>query len=588
MQLPITGVSENELENILSQIIREGDISIVLQPIISLRDGSILGYEALSRGPENSPLRNPDTLFGVASETGKLWELEQLCRTKALEKVYQHDYPYKLFLNVNASVIHDEKFKQGFTKDYLKNYNIDPSCILFEISEKNAITDLDGFRKTIEHYKRQNYEIAIDDAGAGYSGLNLMTDVHPHYIKLDMRLVRDVDKDTYKKSLVKCLYDFCCLTNVALIAEGIETESELRALIEIGVHYGQGYYIQYPNHEILPIETHVLESVHASNAHKNHIYRSVSNYYIGNLCREGVTVSPTDLAGDVFNYFLRNKSMLGVAVLNSDRHVMGIMTRSGIESKLSGQYGYSLFSKRPIENIMDTEPLITEANTSIDIVSKLAMARAQQKIYDMFVVTKDRRYLGVVTVKDLLEKVMEIEVFNSRQLNPLTGLPGNLTIEKNFERFITSEDPHTILYVDLDNFKAYNDTYGFANGDKVIQFVADLLRELVPLNNFIGHIGGDDFVVILDTYDCDELAGTFIRRFNDGIAAFYHDADLKKGYIRTKNRKGEVERFPIMTVSIAGVNTKMRRFRDIQELTEYASALKKMCKLEWRSCYLCG
>ena len=471
---------------------------------------------------------------------------------------------------------------------FLINYNIDPSSILFEISEKNAVSDLDGFKKTIEHYKKQNYEIAIDDAGAGYSGLSLMADVHPHYIKLDMKLVRDIDKDTYKKSLVKCLYEFCCLTNVALIGEGIETESELRTLIDIGVHYGQGYYIQYPKNEIMPLKPYVLEAVHASNAHKNHIYRSVSNYYIGNLCCEGITVSPTDLAGNVFNYFLRNESMMGVTVLDDDRRVLGIVTRSGIESKLSGQYGYSLFSKRPIGNIMDKEPLITEADTAIDIVSKLAMARKQQKIYDMFVVTKAHCYLGVVTVKDLLEKVMEMEVFNSRQLNPLTGLSGNLTIEKNFEKFIRSKEAHTILYIDLDNFKAYNDTYGFANGDKVIQFVANLLRELVPLNNFIGHIGGDDFVVILDTYDCEDLANNFISRFNEGIRAFYHNADLKKGYIKTKNRKGETERFPIMSVSIAGVNTKHRYFSDIPELTEYASALKKLCKLEWKSCYRCG
>ncbi len=580
--------SENELEKALKQILLEDNIRIVLQPIISLRDGSILGYEALSRGPEGSPLYYPDALFGVAAETGMLWELEQLCRTKALELVCQSVFPHKLFLNVNASVINDEKFKRGFTKEYLKNYNIDPSKILFEISEKNAITDLDSFNKTINHYKKQNYEIAIDDAGAGYSGLNLITDVHPHYIKLDMKLVRDIDKDNYKKSLVKCLYDFCCLTNVALIAEGIETNGELRTLIDIGVHYGQGFFIQHPQTELTPIKPQVLSAIHASNAQKNHIYRSVSNYYIGNLCSQSVTVSPTDLAGDVFNYFLRNESMMGVTVLDDNRYVLGIMTRSGIESKMSGQYGYSLYSKRPIENIMDRGPLITEADISIEIVSKLAMARAQQKIYDMFVVTKDHRYLGVVTVKELLEQVMEMEVFNSRQLNPLTGLPGNLTIEKNFEKFISSKQPHTILYVDLDNFKAYNDTYGFANGDLVIQFVADLLRELVPLNNFIGHIGGDDFIVILDTYDCEDFANTFISRFNEGIRHFYNDPDLKKGYIKTKNRKGELEQFPIMSVSIAGVNTRRRYFKNIQELTEYASAVKKMCKLQWNSCYMCG
>ena len=206
----------------------------------------MLGYEALSRGPAGTPLQYPDTLFGVAAECRKLWELEQLCRTKALETAYRNQAPRVLFLNVNPSVIHDEEFKQGFTKDYLKEFNIDPSNIYFEISEKNAIGDFSAFKKTIEHYKDQNYKIAIDDAGAGYSGLNLIAAVHPHYIKLDMKLVRDIDQDGYKKALVKSLYDFSCLTDIALIAEGIETEGELRTLIEIGVQYGQGYFIQFP------------------------------------------------------------------------------------------------------------------------------------------------------------------------------------------------------------------------------------------------------------------------------------------------------------------------------------------------------
>jgi diguanylate cyclase (GGDEF)-like protein len=580
--------SEYFLQNQLIQIIAESDIHIVFQPIISLRDGGILGYEALSRGPVGTPLQNPDALFGVAADCGMLWELEQLCRTKALETAFKDNAAFQLFLNVDPHVIHDEKFKRGFTKEYLKEFKIDPSHIYFEISEKNAVGDLTGFKATIDHYKNQNYKIAIDDAGAGYSGLNLITDVHPHFIKLDMKLVRDIDKDVYKKALVKSLYDFSCLTDVSLIAEGIETEEELRTLIEIGVHYGQGYFIQYPLSEILDIDPNVLETIHTSNSQKNHEFRNVSNYYIGNLCAEGITAAPTDLAGDVYNYFLSNENLMGVTIVNCDMGVLGSISRSGIERTMSGQYGFSLHTKRPIANIMNANPLVTEASTSIDIVSKLAMARPIKTIYDFITITEQGVYRGVVTIKDLLEKTMEIEVFNSRQLNPLSGLPGNLAIEKSFEGFVTASEPYTILYIDLDNFKAYNDTYGFGNGDRVIHFVSKLLTEIMPLHSFIGHIGGDDFVAMLNTYDVETICDSFIERFDQGILSFYTNEDVNKGYIVTKNRKGEEEQYPIMSVSVAGVSNKCRNFNNIHELAEHASSIKKQCKLIWKSCYIEG
>ena len=104
-------------------------------------------------------------------------------------------YDAKLFLNVNPSTMHDEKFKTGFTRHFLRNYKITPDNVIFEITERNRVNDVEGFQKSIDHYKNQNYQIAIDDAGAGYSGLNLISDVHPDYIKLDMKLIRNINSD---------------------------------------------------------------------------------------------------------------------------------------------------------------------------------------------------------------------------------------------------------------------------------------------------------------------------------------------------------------------------------------------------------
>ena len=140
-------------------------------------------------------------------------------------------------------------------------YEIAPHNVIFEITERNVITDMNGFMVTIDHYKSQDYRIAIDDAGAGYSGLNLISDVNPNYIKLDMKLIRHVDTDSVKFAIVKGMVELSKASNIQLIAEGIETSEELDTLVNLGVQYGQGYFIQQPAAEIMEIRQEVLQAL---------------------------------------------------------------------------------------------------------------------------------------------------------------------------------------------------------------------------------------------------------------------------------------------------------------------------------------
>ncbi|MCX7745564.1 MAG: EAL domain-containing protein, partial [Clostridia bacterium] len=196
-------MKEKELGDEFMDILQKGDIKTVFQPILSLKNGDILGYEALSRGPQNSVFKNPEKLFEYAKVFGRLWELEMLCRLKALENISKYRPDFFIFLNVDPHVIDDEKFKKGFTKDFVKEFHMSPENIIFEITEKNSVVDIAGFKRVIENYKDQGYKIAIDDTGSGYSGLKLITEIHPHYIKLDMNLIRDIDKDGLKYALIK-------------------------------------------------------------------------------------------------------------------------------------------------------------------------------------------------------------------------------------------------------------------------------------------------------------------------------------------------------------------------------------------------
>jgi len=249
---------------VFNRILHERQIVPVYQPIVSLTDGKIFGYEALSRVLDDGINLDIERIFVIAEKMNKLWEFETLCRKKALENA-KHilvDTEKKLFLNVNPNVIHDIEFKDGFTKSRLDKYGLDFHNIVFEITERNAIADKEVFLEAIEHYRKQNYGIAIDDVGSGYSGLNVINDTKPDIIKLDIHLIKNIDKYETKQFLCKAMVDFGKNTDVKVIAEGIETEEELQTLIKLDVDFGQGYFLGMPRKsfaDIAPEKINMIE-----------------------------------------------------------------------------------------------------------------------------------------------------------------------------------------------------------------------------------------------------------------------------------------------------------------------------------------
>lgn len=252
----------------LQKILQEGRIYPVFQPIVSLRDGQLLGYEALSRIEGKTKIEGIEQIFELGVLHNKTWEIEKLCRKRILQTYSQFPDDIKkgkLFINVDPLVIRDDKFKQSYTRKQLEKRNINKNKIVIEITERNSIDDWKTFKKTVNHYKDEGYEIAIDDVGSCYSGLNAIAKLNPGYIKIDMELVRGIDKDTVKQALLKGLVETSKHTEFELIAEGIETEEELKVLIKLGVHYGQGFLLGTPNLLLLPIRQEIENLIKTCN-----------------------------------------------------------------------------------------------------------------------------------------------------------------------------------------------------------------------------------------------------------------------------------------------------------------------------------
>lgn len=177
-------------------------------------------------------------------------------------------------------------------------------------------------------------------------------------------------------------------------------------------------------------------------------------------------------------------------------------------------------------------------------------------------------------------KIRRVEVDSS--LSPLTRLPGNLAIEAELRRRLEGLEPFAVIYSDLDNFKAFNDVYGFTHGDEAIQLVAhvtvDVVRRRGTTNDFVGHIGGDDFIVVTQTERAEEIAKEVIGEFDKDIRILYSAKDLRAGYIETRDRRGAIQRFPIMTISMAIVNNDRGQLSNYAQVGEAAAELKRYAK----------
>lgn len=195
----------------------------------------------------------------------------------------------------------------------------------------------------------------------------------------------------------------------------------------------------------------------------------------------------------------------------------------------------------------------------------------------------DKDYL-YYTIKNLLRLIN-----TNRRISPLTGLPGNVQISAELKKRLMTQEIFSVLYLDLDNFKAYNDVYGFLRGDEIIKFTANTILKNVhiksSIENFVGHIGGDDFVAIVDNECYEKVCQNIILEFDKGITKYFTEEDIERGYLEVPNRKGIIEQFPITSISIGVVVVEKSKYANILEIGEVGAQVKHIAKTTMGSSY---
>ncbi len=251
------------------------------------------------------------------------------------------------------------------------------------------------------------------------------------------------------------------------------------------------------------------------------------------------------------------------------------------EDKLNGDTIEYCKMVRSDEDNSITPIIIVSSNK--DTKHIIDVLKNEVELYLEQPVDKEILYYNIKNILRLLN--------SNRMVSPLTGLPGNVQIQAEMKKRLANKKEFAMLYIDLDNFKAYNDTYGFSNGDEIIKYTAKVILDNILKgeqneNNFVGHIGGDDFIAITEGDDYEKISQGIIAEFDSGLHKFFNKEDIERGYLEVENRKGIMEQYPLTSISIGVVDVAKGRFKNTLEIGEAGAAVKHLAKTIYGSTYV--
>lgn len=560
----------------LSSILAQSGLHSLFQPIISLSERRILGYEALSRGPSNSPLHSPVALFAVARQAGRLSELEIACRHSACRRFSEQLLPGKLFLNVSPESLLEAAHQPGRTLQLLQDFGIPPSQVVIELTEQTPIDDFQLLQNALHHYRDMGFSIALDDLGAGYSSLRLWSELRPDYVKIDRHFIDGIHQDALKREFVGSILQIAKASRAKVIAEGIELAEELAVLTDMGVDLVQGYLLCRPQEQPSQDAWAMMPKHDSTSVALNDEGSDLSA-----LLNDQPAVARNTPTANVLEAFRRQANLNSLAVLDEQGQPCGIVHRHSLSDALLKPFATDLFARKPISRLMNDDFLAVELTQSLQQVSRLITSRARQRIEEDFIITLNGHYLGLGRVIDVLKLITELKIQQARYANPLTLLPGNVPIQQCLTRLLQQGRESVICYVDIDSFKPFNDIYGYGRGDEVLLCLAQCLNDRVdPSRDFVGHIGGDDFLLVLGPEDWRKRLNQLLDDFHSQCRRFYRSEHLEAGCFVAPNRQGIRQEFPLLSLSIGVVHLYPQACGqlDSSQLAELASQAKHHAK----------
>jgi diguanylate cyclase (GGDEF)-like protein len=545
-----SGTPDVELRCIIDSLLSGGRIVSALQPIVRLVNDTVIGYEALARYPPLPRVRTPDELFASAASLNMQSAVDLACVSAALHTA-SNIGEADLFVNVLIGTLVDQRGVAALDKA-VRDARVDPASIVLEFSEREPVPDLALLQRIAAELRARGFRIAVDDAGAGHASMRVIAELRPEFIKVDRSLIQAVDADRARRALVVALLSFSGHIGARVIAEGIETVRERETLQSLGVQFGQGWLLGRPvlmhqlegnkeevvdptwfaRRQVSPTrvgladtpEPAVLQAVPVtSTPGRRGLARALSDAALALQSEH----DPMRILGVMADQMSRVIQVTEMAIFVADyetfRLVPVLATGPDRDEILAdsmsldaGITGWA-FAKGTPQNIPDTSkhPLARQIPGTSYVEESLLLVPLVATEHKLGIINCWR--VGVAQFSDreleaasLFAHVaasawrnaqLYVELVNAAMTDPLTRLYNSRwlrdTGERDLARAGRDEKPLSLLLVDLDHFKAVNDSSGHAIGDLLLQRVATQLRTTVRGADAVVRLGGEEFVILL-------------------------------------------------------------------------------------------
>lgn len=552
-------------------------LDFAFQAIVNTYTGKTYAVEALIRNTEELGFKSIQDFFDYLYKEQILFKFDILLREKAIKKFKKIDIKkIKLFYNIDNRILSMPDFQVGLTSKLLEAEELEQNTICFELTEHHSFDDENLLKKIIQIYKKHNFNIAIDDFGTGISGLHLLYISEANFIKIDRFFINEINRDSKKRLFCSSIVEMAHIMGMKVIAEGIETIEEYYTCKEIKADYVQGFLISKPT-----LNTNLIQKTYSKcRALFKKDRRASNNNFIDKAYIERILpLNINSSLHELFIYFKNNTQNTFVPIINNEKKIEGVIYEVDIKELSYSQYGLSLAKNVSFKTKLKTyiKPVL-EIDITWGIDKALEMFHLRNDSKGIFV-RKNDAYYGFINLNNLLSLSYKRNLEIAQNQNPLTKLPGNKQIDNFIQKVFKKNINAHIVYFDFNDFKPFNDYYGFRQGDRAILMFSEILQKNISNEHFVAHIGGDDFFVGFLEKDFEEVYSLIHKSqvdFKNCASSLYSEEDLKNKFIFAKDRFGVDRKFDLLSVSAAIIEIKKNC--QLETFNSNLSKIKKYSK----------
>ncbi|MBF0561614.1 MAG: EAL and GGDEF domain-containing protein [Alphaproteobacteria bacterium] len=534
-------------------------LDVAFQPIVDIRTGNCFGYETSLYEKNKTGYDDINTLCDWAHGEGVLPAFLAQLHAKMASCFVRlpHYRKTRLFVVLDARVLVKETVGTNVLEPMTaiaQRFSLPEKCLTLALSGRFPVNFPPSVLESFGRTQRGKAQLAMDGFGVGCSCLPLLHSAEPDYLKVAKFFVDGIEKDLKKKILLRHIVNTGHQMGSLVIADGVQTEGQFSICKDLGCDYLQGPLVQSPtpDPDALLADYPEIERLSNHDRRQQAGDRKVIKGQIETL--EPIPIS-TDMT-DVFDKFRANKHIDFFPVVSKEGSPLGIVHERDLKEYTYSRYGKELISNktcgRRLRDFVRPCP-VADINTKTEKILELF---AHEENTSCVLIVKGGRYVGFLSAQALLRVINEKSLAIARDQNPLTKLPGNNVITEYLANVLRDTGTsYAVVYFDLDNFKPFNDKYGFRQGDRAILLFAEILtQELQSGTCFIGHVGGDDFFAGFKGVPREAAAAAVLHtvdRFSEEARSLYDDEARKHGMIAAKDRHGVMREFPLLTVSAA-------------------------------------